>query len=518
MNGKKKQKNIFTKALNGIERVGNRLPHPIVLFSLLTLFVIALSALCALLGVQATGEMIDPATLQTATQTVSAVSLLSRDGIAYMLTSLVDNFTGFAPLGVVLVTMLGVGCAEGSGYLSALLKKLVAVTPKALVTPTLVFLGVLSNVATDIGYVILIPIGALLFKAYGRHPLAGLAAAFAGVSGGFSANLIIGALDPLLAGISTEAAHIVDSNFTVGVTDNWYFMIASTFLIVAGGTLVTDRIVEPRLAKWQETQTKEDPALSPLTAKESRGMKWATAVLLALALGLVLAAIPQNSFLRNPDTGSLTVDAPLINGLVVLIALLFFIPAVTYGKIAGVYHEKGSICRQLEQNMSAMGSYIALIFVTAQFVNFFNYSKLGTILAISGAEFLKSSGISGPVLMVLFVLFSALINLIMGSATAKWTVLAPVFVPMFMMLGYSPALTQVAYRIGDSVTNIITPLMSYFAMIVVFAKRYDKQTGIGTLISMMLPYSLLFFISWSALLVVWMLLGLPLGPGAGLTL
>lgn len=522
----KKRGSRFQRALGVVERVGNRLPHPITLFALLTLLLMLLSALCAALGVSATGEWINPETLALEEHTVTAVSLLSREGAVYMLTHLVSNFTGFAPLGVVLVVMLGVGCAEGSGYLAALLKKLVRVTPRQLVTPALVFLGVMSNIATDIGYVVLIPVGALVFLAYGRHPLAGLAATFAGVSGGFSANLLIGALDPLLAGISTEAAQMVDAGYVVQPTSNWYFMIASTVVIVAIGTWVTDKIVEPRLGTFSagasgQTNPKaaEQPAaqeerLSALSPRESKALKAATGVLLLLLLLLVAAALPRGSWLRNPDTGNLTDGAPLMEGLVVLLALVFFLPSVVYGRMAGKYRGEKDVARQLETNMSTMGSYIALIFVAAQFVSFFQYSQLGTILAINGSRLLRSSGISGPLLMVLFVLFTALLNLLMGSATAKWTILAPIFIPMFMMLGYSPELTQVAYRIGDSCTNLITPLMSYFAMVVVFARRYDKQAGIGTLLSTMLPYSLCFLAGWTILLVLWMWIGLPLGPGA----
>lgn len=510
----KKRASLFSRVLNGIERIGNRLPHPITLFAIFTLAIVLISAVCSLLGVSATGELIDPSTMELKEQTVTAVNLLSRDGIVYMLTSMVKNFTDFAPLGVVLVTMLGIGCAEGSGYLSALLRKMVAVTPRFIITPVIVLLGVLSNIATDIGYVLLVPVGALVFMAYGRHPIAGLAAAFAGVSGGFSANLLIGALDPLLAGISTEAAQIVDSTYVVLPTDNWFFMIASTFLIVIIGTLVTDHIVEPRLGKYQPSEQQEQTAQTALTREESRSLKIASAGLVGLILLLVAAAVPRNSLLRNPETGSLTAGSPLMDGLVVLLALVFFVPSVIYGRLTGTYKGERDVAGQLEKNMTMMGSYIALIFVAAQFISFFGYSRLGTIVAIGGAELLKSSGISGPVLMVLFILFTALVNLVMGSATAKWTILAPIFVPMFMMLGYSPELTQVAYRIGDSCTNLITPLMSYFAMVVVFAKRYDEQAGIGTLISTMVPYSLFFLLGWTLLLVVWMLLGLPLGPGA----
>ena len=347
---RKDKPSLFGRILGGIERAGNRLPHPITLFALFTLGIILVSALCALLGVSATGELINSKTLELETQTVTAVSLLSKEGVVYMLTSMVSNFTSFAPLGVVLVTMLGIGCAEGSGYLSALLKKMVSVTPRAIITPVVVLLGVMSNIATDIGYVVLIPVGALVFMAYGRHPLAGLAAAFAGVSGGFSANLLIGALDPLLAGISTEAAHIVDSGYTVLATDNWFFMIASTVLIVAIGTLVTDKIVEPRLGRFEQEEGQADHRLTALTGQEAKGMKIASLVLLLLVAGLIAAAIPRASLLRNPQTGSLTTGAPLIDGIIILLALLFFVPSVLYGRISGTYKNEKDVAGQLEKH------------------------------------------------------------------------------------------------------------------------------------------------------------------------
>lgn len=517
MPAKRNKRKGMELVLSAVERIGNRLPHPLTLFAFLTLMLIVVSAVCSWAGVSVTGEMIDPVTSELTKQTVSAVNLLSREGIVAMLTSLVSNFTGFAPLGVVLVTMLGVGCAEGSGLLAALMKKLVGVTPKKIVTPMLVFLGVLSNVASDIGYVVLIPIGALVFLSYGRHPLAGLAATFAGVSGGYSANLLIGALDPLLAGISTEAAQLIDPQYQVSVTSNWYFMIVSTFLIVILGTVVTDKLVEPHLGPWKKEEA-EVQDMTTLTPAESRGLKYALLTLLLLILLLLGLTLPPGALLRNPDTGSLTTDSPLINGIIPLIALLFFLPSVVFGRISGAYSGNRAVCAQLESNMAAMGSYIALVFVAAQFIGFFQYSKLGTIIAIGGADLLKSSGISGPLLIIAFILFTALVNLVMGSSSAKWTILAPVFVPLFMLMGYSPELTQVAYRIGDSCTNVITPLMSYFAMVTVLAQKYAPKSGVGTLAATMLPYSLIFLVGWLALLLVWMWLGLPLGPGAGLTL
>lgn len=512
---KTKKKTIFGRFLNGVETVGNKLPHPITMFAMLAAGIVLLSGLLAALGVSATGEMIDSKTMELSQQTISVVSLMSREGLAYMLTGAVTNFTAFAPLGVVLVTMLGVGCGEGSGYLGALIKKAVSVTPAAIVTPMLVFLGVMSNVATDIGYVVLIPIGAVVFMAYGRHPMAGLAAAFAGVSGGFSANLLIGALDPMLSGITTEAAGMINPGYVVSPAANWYFMIVSTILIVVVGTFVTDKIVEPRLSGHKQTAVDVAKATG-LEEKEKRALHWANISLMVLVAGIALAALPENSFLRNAETGSLMNDSPFMSGLIIIIALIFFVPSVVYGRIAGTYKNEKDVCAQLGDNMSAMGGYIALAFVAAQFISYFNYTKIGTVLALSGAEVLGQLNISGPILMILFILFAASVNLLMGSASAKWTILAPVFVPMFMLLGYSPELTQVAYRIGDSCTNLITPLMSYFAMVVVFAKKYDKDSGIGTLISTMLPYSVFFMISWSLLLMIWMIAGLPLGPGAGL--
>lgn len=509
---------LFGRFLNGVELVGNRLPHPITLFALFSLAIVLISGILGMLGVSASGELINRTTMEVEYQTVEVVSLLSRQGLIFMLTKAVDNFTGFAPLGVVLVSMLGVGVAEGSGYISAALKSVVAVTPRQIITPVVVFLGVMSNIASDAGYVVLVPIGALMFMAYGRHPLAGLAAAFAGVSGGFSANLLVGTLDPMLAGISTEAAGIVDPGYLVTPTANLFFMMASTFLITILGTLVTDRIVEPRLGAYHAVEGQHDVHFTRLEPQEKKALRSANLTLLAMTAGLLVLLLPKNSFLRNPETGSLTAGAPFMDGFIMLIALFFFVPSVVYGVVSGAYRSEKEVCNQLQDNMSSMGAYIALVFVAAQFISYFNYTNLGTVFALSGANFLRASGISGPVLMVLFILFTGFINLFMGSASAKWTIMAPVFVPMFMLLGYSPELTQVAYRIGDSCTNIISPLMSYFAMIVVFAKKYDEESGIGTLVATMLPYSLVFLAGWAVLLIVWMLTGVPLGPDAGLYL
>ncbi|SCG97647.1 MULTISPECIES: AbgT family transporter [unclassified Romboutsia] len=516
------KKSVFQKCLDGIEVVGNKLPHPITLFALFCVAIMIISAVAAGVGLSAEGELINRATNEVEFQTITAVSLLSREGIVYMLENAISNFINFAPLGVVLVGMLGIGTAEGSGYISALLKKTVSVTPAKLVTPMVVFLGVMSNIASDAGYVVLVPLAALIFMSFGRHPLAGLAAGFAGVSGGFSANLIIGTIDPMLAGISTGAAQMLDPNYTVQAASNMYFMMASTFLITGLGWFITDKIVEPRLGSFsgKSQLSEEDKNLQNLSKEEQRALKITNTVVLLMLAALVAIVLMPNSVLRNleADTfaNSIIDHSPLMNGLVVLIAIIFFVAAVVYGKLSGKFKNEKDVGAELGKSMASMGSYIALAFVMAQFVSYFSYTNLGTILALKGAELLGSMNMNSIVLIIVFVLFAGFINLFMGSASAKWAIMAPVFLPMFMKLGISPELTQVAYRIGDSTTNIISPLMSYFAMIVIFAQKHDKKAGIGTLISTMVPYSLIFLVGWIIMLVLWMTLGLPLGPGAGL--
>ena len=500
---------LYNRCLNGIERVGNALPNPIALFAIFALAIVVISAICAAVGVSATGMLISGGELKETTVTV--VSLLTKDGLAYMFTNAVNNFTTYAPLGMVLVAMLGVGVAEQSGMINALLKRAVLVTPKKLLTPMMVFLGVMSNVASDSGYVILIPLGAMVFRACGRHPIAGLAAAFAGVSGGFSANLVVGTLDPLLAGITQAAVSILDPGYQVQVMGNYYFMCASTVLITILGTVITDFVVEPRLnAFGGELLADEDASLTNVTDEERKGLRAAGIAALIFVAVIVAALIPSDSFFRNAE-GAILGNTPFVNSIVVLIALLFFIPGAAYGLAAGTFKNTNDVCNSMSKAMAGMGSFLALAFVSAQFINYFSYTKLGTIIALSGATFLKAINIGMIPLMVIFVLFSAFMNLFMGSASAKWNILAPVFVPMFMLLGYSPELCQLVYRIGDSCTNIITPMMTYYAVIIIFAQRYDKKAGIGTITATMLPYSVCFLICWTLFMIIWLSIGLPVG-------
>ena len=506
----------YNRWLNGIEAVGNKLPHPVALFAGLALIIVVLSAILSATGLSATGELISGGELKE--QTITVVSLLTKEGLAYMLTNCVSNFTTYAPLGMVLVAMLGVGVAEQSGLINTLLKRTVTVTPAKLITPVVVFLGVMSNIASDAGYVILIPLGAMIFRAYGRHPMAGLAAAFAGVSGGFSANLLIGTLDPLLAGISQAAASIIDPAYEVSVMGNYWFMFASTFLITILGTIITDKIVEPRLGKYTgEVHGEEDLSLTTITDLERKGLRNAGIAALVYIIVIALACIPADSFMRNANGQIFGSPAsPFVNGIVTLITFLFMIPGAVYGKTVGTFTKDNGVCNAMSKAMATMGSFLALAFVSSQFIIYFNYTKLGTIIALAGASFFKSAEIGLIPLVIIFVLFSAFLNLFMGSASAKWNILAPVFVPMFMLLGYSPELCQLAYRIGDSSTNLITPLMTYFAVIIVFAQKYDKKAGIGTITATMLPYSLAFLVCWTIFFVLWLTIGLPIGIDASI--
>lgn len=491
----------FKKTLDIIEKVGNALPHPASLFALLALLVAIVSSLAHYLEIKA----IHPSDGSVITVT----NLLSSDGLRWMYTNIFKNFVEFPPLGIVLTAMIGIGLAEGSGLLTALIKAIVISAPKRLVTATIVFAGVLSHTASEAGYVILIPLAAIIFLALRRHPIAGLAAAFAGVSGGFGANFIIASIDPVLAGLSQSAAHIIDPNIHLNPAINFYFMFISGIVIVITGTLITEKIVEPRLGTYENPDILI--TIDQISDLEKKGLKWAGISVILSFIFFFLITVPSNSLLRNPETGSL-LKSPFLDGMITAVVIFFFIPGLVYGIVIKSIQNDRDVVKHITNTMSNMAGYIVLVFFAAQFVFFFRQSNLGVILAINGAEFLKSIGLTGISLIIGFVFLSAFINMFMGSASAKWAIMAPVFVPMFMLLDYHPALTQTAFRIGDSVTNVITPMMSYFALIVSFAQKYNNRYGIGTIISTMLPYSIIFTIVWTLLLILWMLLELPLGP------
>lgn len=495
---------LVDRALNAIERVGNKLPDPAALFLILLLLTWVLSALLA--PVQF--SEIDPRN----NQPIQIKNQLAGTSIAAFLSNMVTTFTGFHPLGVVLVALLGVGVAEHTGFINACLKGLLSFTSARLLTPMLLLVAIVSHTAADAGYVLVIPLGGVIFYAAGRHPLAGIAAAFAGVSGGFSANFIPSSLDPLLSGLSQAAAQIINPERLVNPLCNWFFTGASSLLIIVLGWFLTDRVVEPRLRKVaMDGDPSEMPKMETLGAKERRGL---FASLVALAIGiviLVLTSAPAGSVLRAPD-GSLTAStAPLMQSIVPLIFLLFLIPGVVYGYVAGTVTSHRDIIKGMSKTMSTMGYYIVLAFFASLFIAAFGQSNLGALLALKGATFLKAMAMPGAITIVGIILLSATVNLLIGSASAKWALLAPIFVPMLMQLGVSPELTQAAYRVGDSTTNIITPLMPYFPLVVVFCQRYVKSTGIGTLVSMMLPFSVTFLVMWTLFLLGYWMLGLPLG-------
>lgn len=504
------KRSLVDRFLAVVERVGNALPHPGTIFALLAAAVVVASAVASVFDLSVT----HPGTGKT----VEVVNLLSREGIHRIIKSAVTNFTGFAPLGTVLVAMIGIGVAEGSGLLATALRLLVLSASRRMLTPIVVFAGVMSNMAGEIGYVLLVPLAALLFRAARRHPVLGLAAAFAGVSGGYSANLLLGTVDPLLAGLTQEAARIVDPQYTVNPACNYYFMVVSTFLLTALGTWVTERVIAPRLGDGPTEGVEEETeqAVTRLTEAERRGLRFALFTTLALVVAILVGILPQDGFLREIGTGSV-LHSPLLGGIVSFIFLLGAIGGIAYGVGAGTLRNDADVMKAMGKALETLGTYLVLVFFAAQFVAFFNWSNLGLVIAVNGAELLKSANLHEVPFFVAFIAISALINLSMGSASAKWAILAPVFVPMFMLLGYSPELTQGAYRVGDSVTNVISPTMTYFALIIAMMQRYLPKAGMGTLIATMLPYSLTFFLGWSLLFVVWLLAGLPLGPGAPLS-
>jgi len=540
----KSKRTLFTRFLDFVEWLGNLLPHPVTLFALFALGVVLFSGLADWLNWSAPDPRPEGSAGRVPGGIIEPVSLLNGEGLRMIVENMVDNFTNFAPLGVVLVALLGVGVAEHSGLISACIRGIVLkaasfqptpagssgftrvikktfnffLNPRNLVTIAICFAAVISNTASEMGYVVLVPLAAVIFHSMGRHPLAGLACAFACVSGGYSANLLIGTIDPLLAGLTQEAANLIDPEYTIHAAVNWYFMFVSTFFITAMGTFVTLRIVEPKLGVYDESMAMEDvsdeASMEPLSPKEIHALKW-TGVSVLIMFGILAATIvPENGVLRNPETGEM-LNSPFFNGIVTFIFICFLIPGFVYGRIVGTMKTDRDVIKGMSGAMSTLGLYIVIVFFAAQFVAYFGWSNLGQIFAVKGAQFLQDMGATGPIIFVGFILVSGSVNLMLGSASAQWAVTAPIFVPMLMLIGYSPEVIQAAYRIGDSVTNIITPMMSYFGLILAYANKYDKDLGIGTIISMMLPYSIFFLIGWIILFYIWVFgFGLPVGPEA----
>ncbi|WP_394129915.1 AbgT family transporter [Shewanella maritima] len=498
----------LTRVLDGIEKVGNKLPDPAMLFLILLFAVWGVSALLS--GVSF--EAIDPRT----DAPIVVNNLMSAAALTDFLTSMVTTFTAFAPLGVVLVAMLGVGVAEQSGYINTALKQMLKVTPAKLLTPAVVVVGIISHTATDAGYVVVIPLAGVIFFTVGRHPLAGIAAAFAGVSGGFCANFIPSGIDPLLQSFTQSAAQILDPDIQINPLNNWFFAASSCIPITLVIWYLTDKILEPRLNRSHKVNREEVdlPAMDEATGAEMKAFKVASLAMFGAMAAFFFLALPETSTLRD-ENGSLTsFSAPLMQSIVPLIFIFFVLPGLVYGYMTKTFQSSSDVVQAMSKSMSGMAHYIVMAFFCAQFVAAFSASNLGALIAIEGASGLKAMALPPEVTVVGMILLVGFVNLFVGSSSAKWALIGPVLVPMLMQLNISPDLSQAAYRVGDSSSNIITPLMPYFPLVVVYCQRYVKGIGIGTLISMMLPFSLALLSIWSVWLLIYWSIGLPLGLGA----
>ncbi|MCG8370901.1 MAG: AbgT family transporter [Proteobacteria bacterium] len=496
--------------LGAVERIGNKLPDPAVLFIALLFVVWALSWLLSYVSF----DVVDP----RSGQPLVIRNLLTGTSFTEFLSVMVTNFSHFHPVGVVLVAMLGIGVAEHTGFINAAIRSLLNVTPTSLLTPMVILVGIVSHSAVDAGYVLVIPLGGVIFYAAGRHPLAGIAAAFAGVSGGFSANFVPSSLDPLLQGLTQAGAHILDTSVVVNPLNNYFFTTASSVIIIGLGWYITDKVVEPRISKTGIDGDAEDlPEMHDLAPSERRGLRWALIAMVAGLALLVGTALPEGSAWRAANGDLTSSAAPMMRAIVSLIFLLFLVPGVVFGIVSGSMKSSRDMIEGMTRSMHGMAYYLVIMFFIAQFVYAFGQSNLGVLLALKGAEFLRSMNAGAPITIVGIVILTAFVNIFVGSASGKWGLLAPIFVPMLMSLGISPDLTQAAYHVGDSSTNIITPLMPYFPLVVVYCQRYVKGTGIGTLTAMMLPYSMWFLGVWTVFLLAYYAIGLPLGFAASYT-
>ena len=501
-----KQSGFFSKFLDVVEKVGNKLPHPFILFVYLALTVIALSWFISLFNV----AVVHPGTGEE----VAVKNMISKDGLLHILSTMLSNFTGFAPLGLVLVMMFGIGLAQKVGLIETFMKKTIMNAPARFVTVAIIGTGIIGNLASDAAFVIIPPLAAMVFYALGRHPLAGMAAGFAGVGAGFTANIIIAGTDALLSGISTEVAKTVDGTITVTPVDNWFFMIASVAMLVGVGTWLTEKVIEPRLGKYNNKYAEAgfaDQKMEEVTPLETKALRNAGITALVYILLIATLIVPSSGILRGVD-GAI-VPSPFLSNIIPIILFFFISIGVAYGRTVGVIKSTKDVPEFMTKAMADMSGYIVLIFAAAQFISYFNWSNLGILVAVKGAEFLEGMNMTGMGVIVGFIVLTAILNLFIFSGSAQWALMAPIFIPMFMLLEYNPALVQLAYRIGDSSTNIITPMNPYVPMVLAFMKRYDSRAGFGTLFSIMLPYALVFLAFWIVMFVIWTFFGLPIGPG-----
>jgi aminobenzoyl-glutamate transport protein len=536
----------FQRVLNVIERIGNKVPHPAILFLGLMVGVIILSQILYLADARITTDVVKPppaavneeyvggsvqpayqlpaepapaASYHVVHETVRVEGLLTIPGIRYLFTSFVSNFMGFTAMGIILVIMIGVGVAEISGLIAALIRKLVARAPPWSLTYIIVFLGIISSIASDAGYLVLIPLGAVAFKSVGRNPLAGMAAAFAGVAGGFGVNVLITPLDAVLTEITNESIHLVQPAKSIDLTANLWFGIGSTVMLTFLLTFITARLVEPRLGPYdpafapsgEERPDEPDAAVSP--EAEARGLRWAGFGLLGVVALILLLTLPPGAPLRDPVTGSIIGTSPFMDSLVVMISLAFFVAGLAYGRATGTVKTSGDVINAVTKSWAGLAGLLLLFLLIAQFIAYFNYSKIPEVAAAWLGDTIENSNVGGLWLLLAAIAITAVVNIPIPQAIAKWALLAPIFIPLFLRLGVSPATVLAAYRVADSPGNVINPIMAYFPLIVVFASRYDKRSGIGTVIALMLPYFVVLTIVWTLFFVVWYLLGIPFGIG-----
>jgi aminobenzoyl-glutamate transport protein len=535
------RKTALQKLLDVVERVGNKAPHPAVLFFLLIAVVIVLSV--ALAGISVSYQRLNAQTHQTEEATTAIRSLLSADGVRFIFTSVVPSFINFGPVGIILVAMIGVGLAEQAGLIKALIRKIVLVAPRKALTAIIVALGVLSSIASDAGYLVLIPLGAAAFLSVGRHPLAGLAAAFAGVAAAFGVNFLVKPIDGILAEMTNDAAHIVDPAKSIDLTANFYFGVASSVWLILVCTVLTDWIVEPRLGSYKPEKPAGDgdkPAdgggslsaplpvehrisASPadkvsekgagLSADESRGLMFALVALAGVVVVLCLLALPTGAPLRNPETKALIGDSPFMQSLVFLIMIVFLVTGLAYGAGAKTIKTTQDGIDAVTRTFADLGGLLFLFFVISQFVAYFNYSNIGTILAVKLANLLMGANLGGASLLLGFILIGFILCFPLPNILPKWAIMAPIFVPLFMKLGIGPDVVLAAYRVSDSPPNVINPLLPHFALVIGFARVYDKTAGVGTIVAIMLPYTVVTTVAWVILFFAWYGLGLAFGPG-----
>jgi aminobenzoyl-glutamate transport protein len=504
------------KLLDVVEKVGNKVPHPAIIFLVLMALVVVLSHVLHLAGVSVTQQVINPETDELEATTLAVRSLLTTEGLRFMYASIIPSFMGFTAVGMIIVAMIGVGVAEESGLVKALIRKLVAVSPSWAIGYILIFLGIVSSIAADAGYLVLIPLAGAAFLSVGRHPVAGVAAGFAAVAAAFTVNMLIKPLDAVLTEFTNDAIHLVNPAVSIDLTANLWFSMASVVILTFVITFITQRIIEPRLGKYVPDNAGDlsgtpDSVQDSGLGDESRGLKFAAFGLLGVLILFGFLSLPSGAPLRHPETDALVGNSPFMNGLIAVIMVLFLITGAAYGIGAGTLKGLNAVIKAMEKALTSLGSLIFLLFILSQFISHFNFSNIGTILAVSMAGVLQGASIPPLLLLLGFIVVVALLDFLITGAIAKWALFAPIFVPLLMKLGVDPESVLAAYRVADSPVNVITPLNAYFALVVTFAQKYDKNAGVGTIVALMLPYVIGIFAIWTLVFVAWFLLGLPWG-------